>query len=787
LIIQVSKSTVTMSNKYKAAFRDEWLKDEQFSVWLSPAKDSKYTARCTMCDVNFNVGTMGKSALTSHTTSKKHKEAAQRRLTCVPINSLFQAPASPKPRATTLVKSVTKLEQLKADVIWCLKVVNSHYSYNSCENINKVFQLMFPDSMIATSFTCGATKCGYMAVYGLSPYFKSLLVNSVSNCDYFVLLFDESLNYENQKKQMDMLVRYWDHDKITSRYFGSEFMGHGNAQLLLDHFRHCARDLNFSKLLQVSVDGPNVNWKFHRDLQQQISLDCNNTLLDIGSCGLHILHGAFKTGFEQNRLFSSIQTLMTSLYYLFKDSPARKEDYTSVTSTTIFPLKFCKHRWLENLGVAQRALVVWDNVCKYIKAVKEKKFTEPTSKSYAVVKEASSDPKVIPLIHFYISVIRELQPFLVHYQCDKPMLPFLGDDLFNIIRSLMMRFIKADVGVTLSTPQKVLKLDVTKKENQSPTDKVKIGAACEEALKENLRSKKMSERAVMDFRAECKEVMIVLVSKLTEKSPLKYNLVRHASCLDPRKIVSNRAHCLKQMDLMLKVLADCNKITLDECDTVNSQYTHFLDMIVPQYHSEFRDFKPYEDDARVDVLLYERLNNAQDYNKLWHVVKMVLLVSHGQASVERGFSVNKQVAVENLEMRSFEAQRLICDHVRNAGGILELDYSNALLMAAAGARQKYAAHLDDLQRKKATTEKSNKQKRVEDEIDKLKENGKRLKRDMENLMTSSDKLADKAETTGKSSFIVEANSLRRTAKQKQVELVATEQTLDELLKTLKES
>lgn len=89
-----------MSKKYIAAFRDEWLKDEQ-SVWR------KWTARCTMYDVNCNLGTMRKSALTSH---KKHKEAAQRRLTCVPINSLFQAPASPKPRAKPLVKSVMLVE-----------------------------------------------------------------------------------------------------------------------------------------------------------------------------------------------------------------------------------------------------------------------------------------------------------------------------------------------------------------------------------------------------------------------------------------------------------------------------------------------------------------------------------------------------------------------------------------------------------------------------------------------------------------------------------------------------
>ena len=37
----------------------------------------------------------------------------------------------------------------------------------------------------------------------------------------------------------------------------------------------------------------------------------------------------------------------------------------------------------------------------------------------------------------------------------------------------------------------------------------------------------------------------------------------------------------------------------------------------------------------------------------WSVVKLLLLMSHGQSTVNRGFSVNKEVAVENLSERSF--------------------------------------------------------------------------------------------------------------------------------------
>jgi len=56
-------------------------------------------------------------------------------------------------------------------------------------------------------------------------------------------------------------------------------------------------------------------------------------------------------------------------------------------------------------------------------------------------------------------------------------------------------------------------------------------------------------------------------------------------------------------------------------------------------------------------------------------------LSHGQAMVERGFSINKEVESYNLKEDIFWARRVICDHVNAFGGILKV--------AAAGARQKY--------------------------------------------------------------------------------------------------
>lgn len=51
-----------------------------------------------------------------------------------------------------------------------------------------------------------------------------------------------------------------------------------------------------AEMVQMSMDGPNVNWRFYDIIKQTLISDYDNKLINIGSCGLHILHNSFKTG-----------------------------------------------------------------------------------------------------------------------------------------------------------------------------------------------------------------------------------------------------------------------------------------------------------------------------------------------------------------------------------------------------------------------------------------------------------------------------------------------------------
>ena len=66
---------------------------------------------------------------------------------------------------------------LHPEVLWVIKVITSHYSFSSCKDISCLFCKMFPDSQIAQSFICEATKCACTVNFGYKRFrYKGFLL-----------------------------------------------------------------------------------------------------------------------------------------------------------------------------------------------------------------------------------------------------------------------------------------------------------------------------------------------------------------------------------------------------------------------------------------------------------------------------------------------------------------------------------------------------------------------------------------------------------------------------------
>ena len=81
-----------------------------------------------------------------------------------------------------------------AEIRWVLKVARCHFSYHSCLDLSKLFQIMFKDSKIAQDFKMSKTKCMYFLKFGLAPRFREVLSNDIEASLYFSVSFDETQN-----------------------------------------------------------------------------------------------------------------------------------------------------------------------------------------------------------------------------------------------------------------------------------------------------------------------------------------------------------------------------------------------------------------------------------------------------------------------------------------------------------------------------------------------------------------------------------------------------------------
>lgn len=130
------------------------------------------------------------------------------------------------------------------------------------------------------------------------------------------------------------------------------------------------------------------------DCQPQVPLEeeeeKENNIFDLGTCELHIVHGAFRTGHKANGWN------LNAVFRAFKDSPARRADFISITDTSNLPLKFCQVRWIENAAVAERAINVFAQIKKYVE-----KSILPQTITAENVKSVVNDKLMLAKIAFF--------------------------------------------------------------------------------------------------------------------------------------------------------------------------------------------------------------------------------------------------------------------------------------------------------------------------------------------------------------------------------------------------
>jgi hypothetical protein len=223
------------------------------------------------------------------------------------------------------------------------------------------------------------------------------------------------------------------------------------------------------------------------------------------------------------------------------------------------------------------------------------------------------------------------------------------------------------------------------------------------------------------------------------------------------------------------------KLSPTKCDAIRAQYQGFLNNVVHPNSLMFSEFS-YKAD-RIDEFYQALLRNKDEFSDLWSVIRMILILSHGQASVERGFSTMKQTAKDNMSAESFTAKRVILDHMKSVGGCLGVVITTELRKEVKQSRQRYMAFLEANKNREQKKQESEKRKLLVNEIEELKNKRQRFLDDASVLEKSADEFSVKAESARSfadvKSFVTKSNSHRASAKVKRENVLQLESQITE--------
>ena len=365
------------------------MEEEELKDCVAIVKNDSNKFRCKVCNKTLTLSTEGRPAVVRHMDGAKHKGAAKKikeffaKSQAIDVFVVADSDSQPIARVqepqqkqTTIAQHVTTEGVLTAEIVWVLQTVMNGFSFSSCDGMGDNFRRMFKGNGVAQKFKLGRTKIGYVVNHGLGPYFKELMIESVKTSPVYCLSFDESLCEVIQTCEMVVMVRFWDSDSNSARvhYLGSTFFGHSRHNNLLDEFGKITKCLEEEKVFQISMDGPNVSKKFYQNITAGRSEKPFHALIaPIGTCSLHSINGSVKNGFKTEYM-KNVKKVLTGVFQLLHSSPARRDDYQSITGSTTFPLFFCATRWVENKRVAERLIEIWPNVVAVVQTTQMQEF-----------------------------------------------------------------------------------------------------------------------------------------------------------------------------------------------------------------------------------------------------------------------------------------------------------------------------------------------------------------------------------------------------------------------------
>ena len=186
------------------------------------------------------------------------------------------------------------------------------------------------------------------------------------------------------------------------------------------------------------------------------------------------------------------------------------------------------------------------------------------------------------------------------------MAPFLVETLEDLLRGFYAKFVRPDVLATAKSTVSLMKIEISKVENELSISKIDIGFSLKYDLKQLKTKGKITDVQIDRFKRGTLDFLVSMCNHITEKSPLSSLMARCLKSLSPIYMAESPENCEIFFDtIVLMKLVTYKKIAASVADSAKREYSKFCQTVVLDNKEEFASFDKNTD--RLDYFLWKLL------------------------------------------------------------------------------------------------------------------------------------------------------------------------------------
>ena len=181
-------------SKRKNSFRDEFKKEFKN---IKRSFKGVHSAHCNVCDCEINLEAIGKTAISVHNDTQKHKKCAQMINSNQSMEKFCARPSQP---------TTTDIKAAAAEGAWAYHTVKHNQSFNSNDCTSQLFKEIFPDLDVAKKFTSARTKITSINTGVLAPFAQHKVLSDLGTQPFSISV--DASNH-NEMKLFPLVIRFF--------------------------------------------------------------------------------------------------------------------------------------------------------------------------------------------------------------------------------------------------------------------------------------------------------------------------------------------------------------------------------------------------------------------------------------------------------------------------------------------------------------------------------------------------------------------------------------------------